>query len=91
MPGLPEAADQAKFIVFLSAGLETGQGTAAADLGEKAREQQIPIYVISLNSEHAQPLQKLAQDGGACLPSLRDSPVSTLCIRKWLPIANSLI
>lgn len=59
-----DATDQAKFIVLLSAGLETGTGASAANLAERARELQIPIYVIGLRSDQAQPLQQLAQDSG---------------------------
>ncbi len=59
---IPEAENQAKFIVFLSAGLESGAGDPAAMLAEKAREQQIPIYVIGLREDQKQPLQELAEE-----------------------------
>lgn len=59
---LPEAENQPKFIVFLSAGLESGAGDPAAMLAEKAREQQIPIYVIGLREDQKQPLQELAEE-----------------------------
>lgn len=61
---LPEAKNQARFIVFLSAGLETGSGTVASELSKKALEQRIPIYVIALRADQSQPLQKLAEESG---------------------------
>jgi Mg-chelatase subunit ChlD len=59
---LPEAANQAKFIVFVSSGLETSSGAAA--LGERARDRSIPVYVIGLRSDQSQPLQMLAEQSG---------------------------
>lgn len=61
---LPEAANQAKFIVFISSGLETGAGSAATELADKARDKQIPIYVIGLRNDQKQPLQELAEESG---------------------------
>jgi hypothetical protein len=62
MVQLPEAAKQAKFIVFISSGLETSSG--ATTLAEKARGDGIPIYVIALRSDQSQPLQRLAEQSG---------------------------
>jgi len=61
---LEEAADKPKFIVYLSAGMESEIGQIDA-LAEKSQDLNIPIYTVSLGNRDTDPLQKLAgQSGG---------------------------
>lgn len=54
-----EAANQAKFVVLISSGLESG-ANAISTLAEQAVEQNIPIYTLGLRGDQAGPLRNLA-------------------------------
>ena len=63
MAAKTEATNQAKVIVLISSGLESGTNVASS-LAEQAVEQNIPIYVLGLRGDQAQPLQNLATQSG---------------------------
>lgn len=58
---LPEAANQPKFIVLFSAGLESGTNTISA-VTQKAIEANIPIHTVLLRGGYGDPLFDLATE-----------------------------
>lgn len=70
MIAIEEAKNQPQFIVFLSAGIETGGEPALAELAEKSRNKRTPIYTVYLRNSSAAGnyrqdlIQKLATETG---------------------------
>lgn len=60
---LEEAENKPKFIVYLSAGMESELGQIDS-LAEKSQDLNIPIYTVSLSNRDVSSLQKLADQSG---------------------------